>query len=61
MRELTEKEMNLVAGGIFQRPGDDRTSIGDPFPLGPPLPEEVEMKAVEMEVVHQTTIPLLRG
>ena len=38
MRELTEKEMNLVAGGIA-RPEESRPSVTDPFPLGSQSPE----------------------
>ena len=39
MRELTEKEMNLVAGGIARPIGEDRKSIINPFPLGSQSPE----------------------
>lgn len=38
MRELTEKEMSVVAGGIIH-PGEDRTSITNPFPLGSKSPK----------------------
>ena len=38
MRELTEKEMNVVAGGTA-RFGEDRASYNDPFPLGSQSPE----------------------
>ena len=39
MRELTEKEMNLVAGGIARPIGENGASIINPFPLGSQSPE----------------------
>ena len=39
MRELTEKEMNLIAGGIVRPVGEDGASITNPHPYGSQSPE----------------------